>query len=184
MRARRAAAQARNPDAPKALRDGFLAAVALPSASIVAVYSAREDEMDPAPLAAALAAAGHRLCLPVVVGKDGPLLFRAYAPGDVLESGIWGIPQPSAVAPVVEPSTLLVPLLAFDRMGHRLGYGGGYYDRTLPLLRQRLPVRAIGLGYAAQEVPAVPVGPRDAPLDLIVTESATIRPGESRGKGS
>jgi 5-formyltetrahydrofolate cyclo-ligase len=87
---------------------------------------------------------------------------------------VWGIREPMPDAPAVDPDILIVPLLAFDRRGHRLGYGAGYYDMTLAALRAKKPVVAIGIGYAAQEVETVPTTPRDEGLDLVLTERETI----------
>ena len=143
----------------------------------VAGYVALRDEIDPSPLLTALAARGQPLCLPVVAGRDRPLVFRAWTPGDRLEEGGFGTSVPAAAAPERFPTLVLVPMLAFDRRGYRLGYGGGFYDRTLPRLRARGPVLAVGLAYAEQEVAALPVEAHDAPLDAVVTPDAVIRPG-------
>lgn len=176
MRERRADAFALSPDAPLRVRDLFLQGLRLPEGGAVSFYTPQGHEMDPRPLAEALASRGHPLCLPVVTGKNAPLQFRAYAFGDLLEAGVWSIPQPLSQAPAMEPDVLLVPLLAFDRRGYRLGYGGGYYDRTLSLLRSRKPLLAIGLAYAAQEVETVPADARDERLDAVVTEGEVIYP--------
>ncbi len=100
--------------------------------------------------------------------------MRAWAWGEPLSSAVWGIREPEPAAPEVEPDILLVPLLAFDRAGHRLGYGGGYYDLTIAQLRAHKAVFAVGLAFAAQEVPTVPATPRDARLDLVLTEREVI----------
>ena len=94
--------------------------------------------------------------------------------GDALSSGQWGIREPKADAPEVAPDILLVPLLAFDRSGHRIGYGAGYYDMTIAKLRAMKPVVAVGIAFAAQEIASVPVTPRDARLDLVLTEREII----------
>ena len=106
----------------------------------------------------------------MVVGRGEPLLFRAWRPGDPLEAGVFGTLQPSARREVVEPEALLVPLLACDGEGCRLGYGGGFYDRTLALLRARRSVTAVGVGFDAQLVPEVPHGPGDQRLDWLLTD--------------
>ena len=175
MRERRREACRQNPDAPLALRDLFLNTIALPSSSSIALTIAQKDEIDPLPLALSLAAMGHRLCLPCVTGKDAPLTFRLWQPGDDLVPGFLNIPEPRSEAPALEPEVFLVPLLAFDRQGNRLGQGGGYYDRTLAQLRTRREIMAVGLGFAAQEAPSVPIGPDDARLDIIATEKEIIR---------
>jgi 5-formyltetrahydrofolate cyclo-ligase len=100
--------------------------------------------------------------------------MRAYDFGQPLIAGVWGIREPHADAPEVEPDILLVPLLAFDRNGNRIGYGAGYYDMTINRLRGRKAVVAVGIAYAAQEVPKVPVTPRDARLYLVLTEREAI----------
>jgi 5-formyltetrahydrofolate cyclo-ligase len=142
--------------------------------TVVSGFMPLGTEINPLPLMRKLVDQGARLALPVVTGRGVPLVMRAWAFGEPLSSGVWGIREPGAEAAEVEPDVLLVPLLAFDRAGHRLGYGGGYYDRTLALLRERKPVAAIGLAYAAQEVPKVPATPRDALLDLVLTERDVI----------
>ena len=115
-----------------------------------------------------------RLALPVVVERDRHLDFRAWSPGDDLEAGDHGTWHPYPSAPLVVPDVVLVPLLAFDRAGWRLGYGGGYYDRTLQGLRRAAPVTTIGIGFAAQEVMTVPHDGHDQRLDWIATETGLI----------
>jgi 5-formyltetrahydrofolate cyclo-ligase len=148
--------------------------VTVQSGVVVSGFMPLKTEINPLPLMRKLADAGASLALPAIAGRGRPLHMRAYAFGDVLHSGQWGIREPMPDAPEVDPDILLVPLLAFDRLGHRLGFGAGYYDMTLTALRTRKPVVAIGIGFAAQEIPAVPVTPRDAPLDLMLTEQETI----------
>jgi 5-formyltetrahydrofolate cyclo-ligase len=135
-------------------------------------YMPIRTEIDPLP-----AMAAHRgpVGVPVIEGKGLPLRFRAWSPAARLVEGTFGALIPEAGDWVV-PEVLIVPLLAFDRRGYRLGYGGGFYDRTLQELRARGPVLAIGFAWAAQEVPALPVEPTDQRLDLIVTEDEVIRP--------
>lgn len=139
----------------------------------VSAYWPMRSELDLRPALDALHARGTVLAMPVVLARATPLAFRRWAPGDRLVPAGFGTRVPEHGAPV-EPAVLVVPLLAFDRRGWRLGYGGGFYDRTLAALRARGPVRAIGLAYAAQEVPEVPTTVDDQPLDLIVTERETI----------
>jgi 5-formyltetrahydrofolate cyclo-ligase len=141
---------------------------------IVSGFSPIRTEINPLPLLRKLAAAGARLALPVIAGKGKPLLMRAYAFGDALEARTWGIREPSDDKPEVDPDILIVPLAAFDRQGHRIGHGAGYYDMTIARLRAIKPVVAVGIAYAAQEMPEVPVTPRDEPLDLVLTERETI----------
>jgi len=141
---------------------------------VVSGFMPLKSEINPLPLMRKLADAGAKLALPVVAGRGKPLIMRAYAFGDPLNAGVWGIREPKPDAPEVEPVILLVPLAAFDRTGNRIGYGAGYYDMTINRLRALKPVAAVGLAYAAQEVAAVPVTPRDARLDLVLTEREVI----------
>jgi 5-formyltetrahydrofolate cyclo-ligase len=141
---------------------------------IVSGFSPLKTEINPLPLMRKLAEAGAGLALPVVAGRGRPLIMRAYAFGQALNEGVWGIREPKDDAPEVDPDILIVPLAAFDRHGNRIGYGAGYYDMTINRLRSRKPVVAVGIAYAAQEVPEVPVTPRDARLDLVLTERDVI----------
>jgi 5-formyltetrahydrofolate cyclo-ligase len=134
------------------------------------------DEIDVLPLMARLAAEGWRTALPVVVGRARPLVFRAWSPGEPTFPGVWSIPVPPESAPEVRPDVLLVPMLAFDRSGFRLGYGGGFYDRTLSALRASKPIVAVGVAFSGQELPEVPREAHDEPLDWILTEHGPSRP--------
>jgi 5-formyltetrahydrofolate cyclo-ligase len=140
----------------------------------VSGYSPLKSEISPLPLMRRCVDAGAALALPVVVGRGKPLIMRAWSFGAPLASGVWGIREPPAEAAEVFPDILLVPLLAFDRTGHRIGYGAGYYDMTIAALRTRKPVVAIGIAFAAQEIDAVPATPRDARLDLVLTEREVV----------
>ena len=173
---RRAAAAEAGEGAADKVRRNLEAAVALPPEAVVSAYWPMDSELDPRPLMATLHAAGHPIALPVVLGKGRPLAFRAWAPGDALEPAAFGTRIPGADKPELVPGVILAPLLAFDRKGYRLGYGGGFYDRTLARLRALGRMLAVGLAYADQEVPAVPHGPGDRRLDWIVTEAEAIRP--------
>ncbi len=144
---------------------------------IVSGFIPYKSEITTIPLLNALRRGGWRTAMPVVIAQGLPLLFRAWAPGEALVPGVWGIPMPPETAPEVLPDVLLVPLLAFDREGYRLGYGGGFYDRTLEKLRKLKAVVAIGVAYHAQMVDQVPRGPHDAPLDYMMTEEETFRCG-------
>lgn len=155
--------------AAQALAGHAEALAALRAPAIVSGYIPIRGEIDPGPLMAALVASGWRLALPRIEGED--LSFRAHRPGDVLACGGFGLTEPQADAPRVVPAMILLPLLAFDRRGHRLGYGRGYYDRALGRLPGAL---TIGLGHHAQEVPRVPVQAHDVPLDFIATDGALI----------
>jgi len=148
--------------------------VAIAPGSIVAGFSPMKSEIDPIPLMHRLADAGVQLALPVVVARGQPLVMRSWTFGEHLRAGTWGIREPEPAAATVEPDVLIVPLLAFDRRGHRIGYGAGYYDMTLTALRERKPVVAIGIAFAIQEIDAVPDEPGDARLDFVMTENETI----------
>ena len=148
--------------------------VAVETGAIVAGFMPMKSEINPLPLLRALAGAGARLALPVVAGQGKPLIMRAWAFGEPLAAGVWGIREPEPAALEVAPDILIVPLLAFDRAGQRVGYGAGYYDRTIVALRAKQAVLAIGLAFAAQEIAAVPATPHDAPLDLVLTEREVI----------
>jgi 5-formyltetrahydrofolate cyclo-ligase len=141
---------------------------------IVSGYSPMKSEFNPVPLMRKLADAGARLALPVTPKRGNPLIMRAWAFGDELASGVWGIREPGPEAPEVFPDIVLVPLAAFDRAGHRIGYGAGYYDLTIARIRALKPVTAIGLAFAAQEIDRVPATPFDQRLDLVLTESEMI----------
>jgi 5-formyltetrahydrofolate cyclo-ligase len=164
----------RDPERAARLTAAVLAApfLAKADAGIVAATWPLGSEADLRPALAALAARGVACALPVV--------FRAWSPGLDLVPGRYGVAVPPATAPVVVPDIVLVPLLAFDRHGARLGYGGGFYDRTLADLRARpRPVLAAGVGFAFQEVAAVPRDDRDQPLDWLVTENGAVAAARS-----
>jgi 5-formyltetrahydrofolate cyclo-ligase len=149
---------------------GHVAALEIADGSLVGAYVALPSEADPTLLLQALISKGCRLAFPRVVEQGQPLAFHRWNPGDEMTRGAYGIAEPSADWPFVFPRILLVPLLAFDAKGHRLGYGGGFYDRTIALLRARGPLRAIGVAYAGQEAAELPHEEHDAPLDAVVTE--------------
>jgi 5-formyltetrahydrofolate cyclo-ligase len=184
-RVRRDAAARRDalPAAERAAAAAAIAArplpVAVPAGAIVSGFSPLKSEINPVPLMRAFADAGARLALPVVAGRGKPLTMRAWAFGEPLVSGVWGIREPPLSAPDVFPDILIVPLLAFDRTGHRIGYGAGYYDMTIARLRGVKPVIAVGIAYAAQEIAEIPTTERDARLDFVLTERETIDFGKA-----
>lgn len=145
---------------------------------VVALFAPIGTEIDTGPLASGLRAAGARLALPVVVDMKAPLLFRLWSAGEPLVEvagpGRLSIPVPPESAPLVIPDVLVVPLAAFDPGGHRLGYGGGYYDRTLAALRRAKRVEALGYAFAVQELPCLPAEPHDERLDAVVTDAGII----------
>ncbi|MBM3586949.1 MAG: 5-formyltetrahydrofolate cyclo-ligase [Alphaproteobacteria bacterium] len=161
-------------DAPMRLAEALLTHHTPAPGAIIAGYWPMGEEMDPRPLMLALAADGHRLALPVTPPRGQPLSFRAWAPGAALRAGPMGTSEPFS-GEDLRPDILLLPLLAFDRAGRRLGYGGGYYDRTLAALPG---ASAIGIAYAGQEMPEVPAGPQDFRLPLIATEAGVILCGD------
>lgn len=144
--------------------------IELQPATVVSGYSPLKSEINPLPLMRRFAEAGGQLALPVIAGRGKPLIMRAWTFGQDLGVGVWGIREPKPESPEVFPDILIVPLLAFDRCGHRIGYGAGYYDMTITRLRTLKPIIAIGVAFAAQEIDEVPTSPRDAQLDLVLTE--------------
>ncbi|UEM23185.1 5-formyltetrahydrofolate cyclo-ligase [Skermanella mucosa] len=150
----------------------------MPRPSVVAGYWPIGSELDVRPALSHLDLDGFNCALPVVTARGEPLSFRRWTPQTPMERSGLGILAPAAGEPEVEPDVLLVPLLSFDRAGFRLGYGAGFYDRTLERLRRVKPVTAIGIGFSAQEVEAVPRDRYDQPLDWIVTETSALRISE------
>jgi 5-formyltetrahydrofolate cyclo-ligase len=139
---------------------------------VLGVYWPFRAEFDPRPVIDWAVAAGRGIALPVVVDKKGPLEYRAWRPGEPLVDGVWHIPVPEKRA-LVMPSIVLAPLVGFDPACYRLGYGGGYFDRTLAALSPR-PL-AIGVGFDIQLLETIHPQPFDMPMDLIVTETGTRR---------
>jgi len=137
---------------------------------IVSGYSPIRSEIDPVPLMRALAAQGARLALPAVMARGKSLAFRAWSPDDRLMLGPLGILEPSPAAAEAVPDIMLVPLAAFDPLGHRIGYGAGHYDYTLAHLRKMKAITAVGIGFSAQQIKAVPALPHDVALDYVLTE--------------
>ena len=151
-----------------------LAARGLPfeiaAGTIVSGYSPIRSELDPAPLMRKLAEQGARLALPAVMARGKSLAFRAWSPGDRLTLGPLGILEPSPAMAELVPDVMLVPCAAFDRLGHRIGYGAGHYDFTLAHLRKVKPITTVGVAFAAQEIKAVPALAHDVALDYVLTE--------------
>lgn len=177
----RKAAEARRQELARAVPEfaaaaaSFAGQLALPEGAAVAGYAPVRGEADPRVLMLALAERGHPLALPRIAERGQPLQFHLWKDGDAMAAGAFGIAEPLAAAAVVTPSVLLVPMLAFDGEGYRLGYGGGFYDRTLAALRAARKVLAIGVAYAGQEVPALPHAAHDARLDAVLTEKGLRR---------
>ncbi len=141
---------------------------------IVAAFMPMKTEINPLPLLRKAADAGAQLALPCIDGRGKPLIMRAWKFGDEFKAGQWGIREPVPEAPQVYPDILIVPLACFDRAGHRIGYGAGYYDMTIAGLRARKKITAIGIAFAAQEIAKVPATEHDERLDLVLTEKEVI----------
>jgi 5-formyltetrahydrofolate cyclo-ligase len=148
--------------------------VTISAGMIVSGFSPMKTEINPFPLMRKLAGAGASVALPAIAGRGKPLIMRAYAFGDEFARGQWGIREPKSDMREVLPDVLIVPLACFDRAGHRVGYGAGYYDMTIHRLRAMKRVVAIGIAFAAQEIPRVPATERDERLDLVLTEREVI----------
>jgi 5-formyltetrahydrofolate cyclo-ligase len=176
-------------EAALALRDALPASVRLAAAETIATrpfpavikpgiivsgFMPMKTEINPIPLMRKLADTGALLALPAIAGRGKPLIMRAWKFGAPLKAGQWGIREPGPEAPEVAPDILIVPLACFDRAGHRIGYGAGYYDMTINALLTKKQVIAIGIAFAAQEIPKVPATERDARLDLVLTEREII----------
>ena len=174
---RKIALDARDALAPatRAAASEKLAARGLPfeiaPGTVVSGYSPIRSELDPAPLMRALAAKGAKLALPAVMARGKSLAFRAWSPSDRLTLGPLGILEPSPAAAELIPDIMLVPCAAFDRLGHRIGYGAGHYDFTLAHLRKTKAIAAIGVAFAAQEIALVPALQHDVALDYVLTET-------------
>jgi 5-formyltetrahydrofolate cyclo-ligase len=161
--------------AAQAIVDHFLADVPRTSGASVAGYFPIRSEADPVPLMAELATLGHTCALPRVMKSESPLRFFRWAPGSDTEEGAFGTRVPPAKAEEIIPDILLIPLVAFDQAGARLGYGGGFYDRTLRDLRARRSCLAVGIAFSAQEHDALPHDIHDEPLDWVVSEKGSRR---------
>jgi 5-formyltetrahydrofolate cyclo-ligase len=170
LRARRAELAHASPDFARDVAE-HVAALKIADGSVVGGYIAIHDEADPHLLLKKLTLQNCTLAFPRVHARDEPLAFHRWNAGQNLQRGAYGILEPLKDWPLAYPKILLVPLLAFDTSGHRLGYGGGYYDRTLDFLRANSTVRAIGVAYAGQEVPELPHEAHDHPLDAVITEN-------------
>jgi len=180
----RAAALAKRDALPAAERQSAAEAIAargLPvdvtPGVIVSGFMPMKTEINPLPLLRKLADAGAQLALPAIAGRGKPLIMRAWRFGAPLKAGQWGIREPTADAPEVAPDVLIVPLACFDRAGHRIGYGAGYYDMTINALRAKKKVVAVGIAFAAQEIARVPATERDQRLDFVLTEKELISTG-------
>jgi len=165
----------RGPEADAAITRLFLKTQHLMPQSVVAGYIALKGEVSGKELFQSLSSQGHITCLPVVTARDEAMIFRAYRAGEPTRPGFMGQQEPLPHQPELLPDMLVIPMLGFTRQGYRLGYGSGFYDRTLPALRAIKPVKTVGLAYSIQELPEFPVEPHDAPLDVIITENEVIK---------
>lgn len=172
--AARASAAAYGEEAGLRVAKAFLGAVPLPHGAVVSGYAPMKTEIDPGPLLTRLSQSGHSIALPVVEAVDRPLRLRRWLPGDKLVAGQFGTRQPSVEAEDLTPDVLIVPLVAFDSEGYRLGRGGGFYDRTIEELKSRGALLTVGLGFSAQNILRVPREPHDQRLDWIVTEEGAL----------
>jgi 5-formyltetrahydrofolate cyclo-ligase len=166
---RLAVQQADRADAAKMAADVFLDGVPLHENQIVALYWPIRDEIDCKPLLTRLMDSGQKIALPVVTGEDEPLELRLWEDGQPLYPSGFGTLAPAETAPIVTPDIVVIPLLAFDKLGTRLGYGRGYYDRTLAAMGKK-PL-LVGYAFSAQELDFIPRLDHDLPLDLLVTET-------------
>lgn len=176
-RLRRIKAQAdAGPASASFFSDHFFEAFRPLSDLVIAGYAPLGTEADPGALMVHAHQTGHICALPRIVAKGQALAFHRWAPGDALVAGEHGTREPLLTQQHVRPDFVIVPLLAFDAQGHRLGYGGGYYDRTIAMLREDgRPIKIIGLAFGAQSFDLLPVGPHDERLDAIVTETGVMR---------
>jgi 5-formyltetrahydrofolate cyclo-ligase len=177
MKATRREAAEKRPDAARHAARAFLDAIEIAEDATVALYHPINTELDTKPLAAALLDRGVRIALPVASKKPAPLVFRLFAAGDPLVEGVFGEQVPTDAADMVTPDIIVAPLLGFTRAGVRLGYGGGYYDRTIEALQKNGAVLFVGYAFALQEVDALPASPLDQRLDWVATERGAIRCG-------
>ncbi len=157
----------------QAIAAGLDAALGEPDGRVASLYWPFRGEPDLRQWAGRFIERGGRIALPVVVEKAHPLAFRLWKPGDRLEKGVWNIPVPAAGAEVV-PDIVIAPVVGFDRASFRLGYGGGYYDRTLAALPGRPLV--VGVGYSAAAIATIFPLPHDVAMSLIVTENGRVAP--------
>ena len=169
MRRRRAAHGRLAATAGEAVKVEGLDLIARLPGRCISGYLPIRNELDPIPLLTALAKLGYRLAMPVVEKKSAPLAFRQWAPGDPLRNAQFGLTEPLDTAATVLPDLLLIPGAAFDSAGYRIGYGGGFYDRTLQLYRSSRRITAIGVAFDEQEVPCFPHEPHDQRLDYLIT---------------
>jgi len=174
-RARKMAAEQAGSEAAALFAENLVRHIPVDAGSVVSGFLPIGSELDVRKAMAACLVKGAELCMPAVIEAAAPLVFRRWREGDPLIEEAFGTRAPAPDAPECKPTVLIVPMLAFDRQGYRLGYGGGFYDRTLAALRAEGPVLAVGAAFAGQEVKNVPHDALDQPMDFIVTERAAIK---------
>lgn len=174
-KSRRRTAAADGNGASQDAAEVFFRSVLPAGRAVIAGYWPHQTELDCRPLLARACETGRTCVLPVVESASKHLIFRQWRPGDILTRGHHDIREPTSDAATIRPDVVIVPLLAFDRRGYRLGYGAGFYDKTLAYLRRQASVLAVGYAFAAQEVENVPHNQYDEPLDWIVTETEAVR---------
>lgn len=179
LAARAALSREAREEAAQAVSEHFFTHIKLAPGEVVAAYWRIRDELDCQPILVRLMDSLQPVVLPVVLGPEDPLQMRLWEPGAALYPAGFGTLAPAELAPQMAPHIVLMPLLGFDRMGTRLGYGGGYYDRTLAQMEPK--PRLIGLAFAAQEIEAIPRDSHDIPLDTIITEAGVRQFGLPTG---
>jgi len=174
---RRAALMSKQPEAPQHLAGFAAALIESFGVGVYAAYLPIRSELSPIALVGELVAAGMTTVMPITPEPENPLSFHQWAPGMPLAEGPYGTKQPPSANRKIDPDVILAPMLAFDAGCWRLGYGGGFYDRTIANLRdQGRDVRVIGLAFSGQKVAAVPTGPYDMALDAVLTPEGLVWP--------
>lgn len=153
----------------------FLASQGFMPHSNIACYMPLKGEVSCVSIMQTLISQGHVVCLPAVLARNTPLIFRYYRPGDPLVRGILGPFEPNSTAREIIPDVLVIPMLGYTRDGYRLGYGSGFYDRTIANMQLLKPIKTIGLAFSVQEIDSLPIEPHDMKLDVIITEKEVIR---------
>lgn len=152
----------------------FLSSQGFMPHSNIACYMPLKGEVSCVTIMQKLITQGHVICLPAVVARNTPLIFRHYRPGDPLVRGMLGPFEPNSTAREIIPDVLVIPMLGYTRDGYRLGYGSGFYDRTIASMRLLKPIKTIGLAFSTQEIEQLPVEPHDIKMDVIITEKEII----------
>lgn len=177
MRKRASLSPSFRKEAARAACETFAASVPVRLGQTVSLYWAIREELNPEPLLLHLAREGYDVCLPVIKGREKPLEFRIWQENAPLYPSGFGTMAPGRDAPIVEPDVMVLPMLGFDAQGNRLGYGAGYYDRTIADIEK--PVLLVGYAFSIQEVDLLPAEPHDKPLDMVVTEAGVRRFGDA-----